>query len=175
MAEKPAHILEIPDSLGRDVDAYRAGKLKQAPDVEAFMPDAVKEQVAANTAKAAPIHAEDLTPISGAEAGRRRTFNGETLPSMPATRRVVPAPFRRPSIHIEHHGRSWQSCRAGDVEPGDAVPDIGLVVAVRTEVTRETVAGVPDVATGMKTTLTGAGGIERAFSPEEQVRAHRKA
>jgi len=175
VAEKPAHILEIPDSLGRDVDAYREGRLKEAPPAEAFMPDAVLDQVERNTAKAAPVHAGDLKPISSAEAARRRTFNGETLPSMPVTRRVIPEPFRKPRISIEHHGRSWQPCQAGRVEPGDTVPDVGLVTAVRTEVVRGTVAGVPDVATGMKTILTGAGGIERAFGPEEQVRAHRKA
>lgn len=175
MPDKPAHIITIPDSLGRDVDRYREGK-GEAPPMEAFMSDASLEQVERQTAAAdTPVHAEDLTPISAAEATERTTIRGDTLPRMPATRRVIPAPFRRPSIHVSHHGRTWQPCKAEDVELGDTVPDVGLVTGRQIVRRYETVAGVPDVLVGMKLILTGAGGIERAFDLTEPVRAHRKA
>ena len=125
MPDKPAHVIEIPDSLGRDVDAYREGR-GEAPPIEAFMSDESLEQVQRQTA-AAPVHAEDLVPISQAEAADRTTIRGDTLPRMPVTRPVIPAPFRRPSISISHHGRTWQPCRAGDVQVGDTVPGVGLV------------------------------------------------
>ena len=70
--EKPAHILEIPDSLGRDVDAYREGRLKDAPPVDAFLSDTALQQ-AWDATRASPVHAEDLVPITGAEAARRTT------------------------------------------------------------------------------------------------------
>jgi hypothetical protein len=175
MPDKPAHIIEIPDSLGRDVDRYREGK-GEAPPMDAFMSDESLAQVEAQTAAAAtPVHAEDLVPISAGEAAERTTIRGETLPRMPTTRRVIPAPFRRPSIRITHHGRAWQPCRAEDVEVGDTVPDLGLVTDRQIVTRYATVAGVPDVAIGMKVILTGAGGIEQAFDLTEPVRAHRKA
>ena len=174
MADKPAHVIEISDSLGRDVDKFREGR-GEAPPMEAFMSDASLEQAERQTAAAAaPVHAEDLVPISRAEAARRTTFDGQTLPNMPTTRRVIPPPFRRPSISIAHHGRSWQPCRAEHVEVGDTVPDLGRVTSRQIVTRYETVAGIPDVAAGLKVILTGAGGIERSFDPAEQVRAHRR-
>jgi hypothetical protein len=168
-------MLEIPDSLGRDVDAYREGKLKDVPPVEAFMSDAALEQVDRQTAVAAqPLHAEDLVPISKAEAARRTTFSGDSLPSMPATRRVIPPPFRRPRISIDHHGRSWTTCPVEAVRPGDMVVDVGRVACPPETVTaREAVAGVPDVATGMRVILTGVAGNQVPFSPGSRVRAFR--
>lgn len=173
MPDRPAHIIEIPDSLGRDVDRWREGN-GEAPPMEAFMSDASLEAVAAQTA-AAPVHAEDLVPISPAEAARRTTFDGQTLPNMPVTRRVIPPPFQRQRINISRHGRTWQPCRAEDVQLGDTVPDVGLVTGRRVVTRYAKVAGVPDVAVGRKVILTGKGGIERAFDPTELVRAHRRS
>jgi hypothetical protein len=175
--DRPSEIIEIPDSLGRDVDKARAGKLKHDLPVEAFMSGQAIEQVERQTAAAAaPVHAEDLKPISRAEADRRTTFDGEHLPrGIPSTRRVIPAPFRRPSINIDHHGKTWQLCRAELVEPGDTVPDVGVVASAEQVTRYETVAGVPDVAVGMKVILTGKGGVVRSFGLGEQVRAHRRA
>jgi len=177
VSDKPAHIIEIPDSLGRDVDAYRAGKLKDAPAVEAFMSDAALAQVEAQTAAAsAPVYAEDLVPISKAEAARRTTFDGEHLPNAPATRRVIPAPFQRPRISIDHHGRSWTTCDAADVKEGDVVVDIGRIACdAETVIRYETVAGIPDVAVGMKVILTGVSGNRVPFEPGTRVRAFRLA
>jgi hypothetical protein len=173
VADKPGHILEIPDSLGRDVDRAKEGKIAPPP-MEAFMSDAALEQVEAqSTAAAAPVHAESLQPITQAEAGRRTTFGGETLPGLPSTRRVIPAPFRRPSINISHHGRTWQPCRAEEIVPGDTVPGVGVVASAEPVTRYEAVAGVPDVAIGVKVIITGISGISQAFDPAEQLQAHR--
>jgi hypothetical protein len=173
LPDRPPEIIEISESLGRDVDRWREGN-GPAPPMEAFMSDESLEQVDRQTrAAGAPVHAEDLVPISAAEAATRTTFDGETLPRLPTTRRVIPAPFRRPSINITHHGRQWMPCRAELVEVGDTVPDVGRVVHRELVNRYETIAGVPDVAVGVKVILTGAGGIRRAFDPQEQIRAHR--
>jgi hypothetical protein len=179
--DKPGHIIEIPDSLGRDVDAFYAGK-RPAPPVEAFMSDAALEQVAEQTAAAAaPVYAEDLVPISKAEAARRTTFDGETLPKVPATRRVVPAPFRRPQVSLVSvegptHGRGWTTCPVDKITEGDMVVDVGRVARdAETVIRYETVAGIPDVAVGMKVVLTGISGNRVPFEPGTRVRAFRLA
>jgi hypothetical protein len=176
LADKPGHIIEIPDSLGRDVDAFREGR-GPAPGVEAFMsPAALKQAEAQTAAAAAPVHAEDLVPITAAEAAARTTFGGEALPpGLPRLRRVIPAPYQRERISIGRHGRTWQPCTAGDIEVGDTVPGLGLVVRREEVVRYETVAGVPGVATGMDVKLTGKGGIERPYDPGTPLRAHRRS
>jgi hypothetical protein len=176
--DRPAHILEIPESLGRDVDAFYAGK-RPAPPVEAFMSDAALQQVEQQTrAASAPVHAEDLVPISKAEAAARTTFDGEHLPRVPATRRVIPAPFRRPRFDLDRHGRDWTTCRADDVAPGDMVAVDGTsfrVAAVEPVLRYEVVAGIPDVAVGMKVIITGIAGNQLVFEPGSNVRAFRLA
>lgn len=138
------------------------------------MSDAAVEQAEA-ASKAAAVHAGDLVPITRAEAARRVTFDGEHLPALPATRRVLPAPFRRQRIAVEHHGRAWTGCRADQLAPGDIVPGIGrLISAVRATRYAE-VAGVPGVATGVSIYIRGAGGVEQVLDPAEQVRAFRLA
>jgi hypothetical protein len=179
MPDRPAHILEIPDSLGRDVDRYREGKLKNALPVEAFMSDAALSQVEQQTrAASAPVHAEDLVPITKAEAASRVTFDGEHLPRAPATRRVIPAPFRRPRFDLDRHGRTWGNCRADAVKTGDMVAVDGTafrVAGVETVIRYEMVAGIPDVATGMKVIITGIAGNQVVFEPGSSVRAFRQA
>lgn len=177
MADKPAHIIEIPDSLGRDVDKAREGKLKHALPVEAFMSEESIAQVAQQSAAAAaPVHAEDLRMITKAEAARRSTFNGQTLPGHPVPRRVIPEPFRRPSINIDHHGRDWTTCAVEKVKEGDVVVDVGRIGRdPETEIVRGTVAGVAGVATGMKVILTGISGNRVVFAPGTIVRAFRLA
>jgi hypothetical protein len=176
MSDKPGHVFEIPESLGRDVDAFYEGK-RPAPPIEAFMSDAALDQVAAQTAAAsAPVYAEDLVPITKAEAARRTTFDGEHLPKMPATRRVIPPPFRRERISLDRHGRTWTTCPAEDVKAGDVVVDIGRVDRDAELVTRyETVAGIPDVAVAMKVIITGISGNRVPFTPGTRVRAFRLA
>lgn len=177
MSDKPAHILEIPDSLGRDVDKARAGKLKGELPVEAFLSaDALARQEALTREAMAPVHAEQLVPITKAEAASRITFDGEHLPKVPATRRVIPPPFQRPRFDLDRHGRAWQSCPVEKVRKGDVVPDIGLVAcAPDYDVRYETVAGVPDVAVGMKVVITGVSGTQARFEPGSYVQAFRLA
>jgi hypothetical protein len=181
VSDKPGHIIEIPESLGRDVDAFYAGK-RPAPPMEAFMSDGALEQVAEQTAAAAaPVHAADLVPITKAEAARRTTFDGETLPNVPATRRVIPEPFRRPLVQLVSvegptHGRAWVTCLVDKITEGDMVVDVGRIACdAETVIRYETVAGVPDVAVGMKVILTGVSGNRVPFNPGTRVRAFRLA
>lgn len=172
--DKPGGILEIPDSLGRDLDKAAAGKIP-APPIEAFMSDsALQASQDATTAASEPVHAEDLRPVSAAEAARRSTFDGQSLPRT-TRRRVIPAPFRRPRAVGGSHGKTWQSVRADQVVSGDIIPGIGLVMDVREVIRRETVAGVAGVATRVEWRVTGAGGVTKAFRPAEQVRVFRSA
>ena len=186
MADKPGHVLEISESLGRDVDRAREGKIAPPP-IEAFMSPAALEQ-AEKSASTAPVHAEDLRPISHAEAARRTTFDGKNMPGVPATRRVIPAPFRRDRIAVDHHGKTWQSVRADQVREGDIVPDLGLVAEVREMVlyaprsdflepaerdylTEDEL--VQPVAHGTAIRVLGAGANVLVLRPDAQVRVFR--
>jgi hypothetical protein len=186
MADKPGHILTIPDSLGRDVDRYHAGT-GPAPPMEAFMSDASLEQVERQTAAAsAPVHAQDLKPISRAEAAARSTFDGAALPGHGRQRRVIPAPYRRDRISgAVHHGKAWVTVRAWELKEGDIVPGTGLVTSVGTRnryKTRLEVTGAasPDgerdadpVAVGADVIVRGAGGVETILDSSSEVRAFR--
>lgn len=174
-SDRPGGMLEIPASLGRDIDKAAQGKI-EAPPIEAFMSDdALQAAHDATTVAAAPVHAEDLKPISAAEAAVQRTFNGETLPNFPQTRRVIPAPFRRPSVSGGSHGKAWTSVSPDKIRLGDIITDLGLVTDRHEVVIRETVAGVPDVPVGLEWSVTGIGGLTRKFRPDAQVRVFRKA
>lgn len=186
MADKPGHVLEIPESLGRDVDKAREGKIP-APPIEAFLSPGALEQAEKMTS-AEPVHAEDLVPISKAEAARRTTFDGEHLPAVPTTRRVIPPPFRRQRISIDHHGKTWQSVRADQVLEGDIVPDLGRVAEVaeavlysprrdflapgqREQLTEDELD--EPVAHGMAIRILGAGANVLILRPDMQVRVFR--
>jgi hypothetical protein len=172
--DKPGGMLEIPASLGRDLDKAAQGKIPPPP-LEAFLSDSALEAAERATAAASePVHAEDLKPLSKAEAARRTTFSGHSLPPVPSTRKVIPAPFRRPAVTGGRHGKAWQPVRAGQVVPGDIVPDLGRVVRAEERVVREVVAGT-EAATAVEVVLTGAGGVTRAFRPDEPVRVFRAA
>ena len=172
----------VPDKVAEHLDAGH-----DVP-VEAMVSEAAMEQFEDHLkSQAAPVHAEDLIPvrrddprIAGPGFG-----NGEVLPKVPQRRRVIPAPFRRPSIHIDHHGKSWQGRRADQIEAGDIVPDVGRVAAAfprtRYAQMRELFAedydfGLhgrdPDrqVAVGVETVLIGIDGREHLFEPSQQVR-----
>jgi hypothetical protein len=175
VSDKPGHILEIPDSLGRDLDKAAAGKIP-APPIEAFMSDSALEQAEkAARAAAEPVHAEDLKPVSAAEAAARTTFGGEHLPSLPSARRVIPAPFRRERVTGGRHGKTWQPVRADQVVPGDMTELVGKVAAAEPVLRREAVAGVPDVATGTGIVLTGIGGVTETVDAARQVRVFRRS
>ncbi len=168
--DRPAHMLEIPDSLGRDIDKGLT------PPIEAFMSDDALSQAEAMTRAASePVHAEDMVPISRAEAGMRTTMShGDSLLRAPATRRVIPAPYQRDRIAISHHGCAWTSCRADEVDLGNIVPDIGKVVSTEITTRRGTISGVQGVALGMDVRLRGAGGLEKLFDAAATVRVFRE-
>jgi len=167
-------MLELSPALERDLDKAAAGKIP-APPIEAFMSDAALEQAdRATRAASGPVHAEDLRPISAAEAAARATFDGEHLPAVPATRKVIPAPFRRDRISVNHHGKTWQSVPADEVTYGDMTELVGKVTGVTSVLRRETVAGRPDVATGTDIILTGAGGVTAVVDVAAPVRVFRR-
>lgn len=160
MPDKPDHVLEIPASLGRDVDRAREGKAPPPP-MEAFFSDQSLQEIA-NAAKAGagPVHADRLYPITRGEASRRSRFDGETLPST-SVRRVIPAPFQRPRIVAGSHGKSWQVIPADQVAEGDIVPDVGLVVEAYEHVVHKTLAEVLGFAPGPRSPADPAPIIEK--------------
>lgn len=173
--DRPGGILEIPESLSRDIEKAEQGKIAPPP-IEAFLSDDAVQQIeAASAANTHPVHAETLRPITRGEASRRTTFNGETLPAMPAPRRVIPEPFRRPSIRAGGHGKTWQNVRAEQVKPGDIIPGIGRVTDAHEVLRRETIAGVVGVASRLEWAVRGAGGVTRCYRPEDQLRVFREA
>ena len=174
MSDKPGHILTIPDSLGRDIDKAAAGKIP-SPPIESFMSDAALEQVERQTrAATTPVHAEDLRPISSAEAAARTTFGGEHLPSLPARRRVIPQPFRRPGARGGQHGKTWQSVLADQVVPGDMTELVGKVNTAEPVLRRATVAGHHNVAVATDIILTGVGGVTATVTSTAQVAVFRR-
>ena len=167
-------MVQLTPALERDLDKAAAGKIGPPP-IEAFMSDsALQAAEDATRAASAPVHAEDLRPISKAEAARRTTFGGEILPSMPAPRRVIPAPFRRPTATGGAHGKSWhESVRADDLGVGDIIPDLGRVIRLREVIRREDIGGVQGVAAGTDVEVTGAGGLVRTFDAAVRLRVFR--
>lgn len=167
-------MLEISPALDRDLEKAAAGKIP-APPIEAFMSDdALQQAENATRAAAEPVHAEDLRPISRAEAATRTTFDGEHLPGLPATRRVIPPPFRRDRIAVDHHGKTWQSIPADEVSAGDMTELVGKVVLVQSVLRRDTISGYRDVAVGTDIILTGAGGVTVAVDAAARVRVFRR-
>lgn len=174
-SDRPGGIIEIPESLSRDMEKAEQGKIP-APPIEAFLSDDAVQQIeAASAVNTQPLHAESLRPITLGEANARTTFNGESLQNMPAPRRVIPPPFRRPRIDGGSHGKTWQNVRAEQVVAGDIIPEIGLVTASHEVIRRETIAGRVGVASRIQWVVQGAGGVTRAFSPEAQLTVFRKA
>lgn len=166
-------MLEISPALERDMAKAAAGKI-EAPPIENFLSDATLASVEEATRRAAePVHAEDLCPISRAEASRRTTFDGEHLPGMPAVRRVVPAPFRRERVTGGRHGKTWQPVRADQVACGDMTELVGVVASAEQVVRREDIAGVADVAVGADVVLTGIGGVMVTVDAAASVRVFR--
>jgi hypothetical protein len=167
----------IPDKVAEHIDAGR-----DVP-VEAMVSEQAMEKFEDHVrSQAGPVHAEDLIPVSRDDPRiQGPSFgNGETLPSVPKMRRVIPAPFRRPRIAIDHHGKSWQVKLAATVQPGDILTEVGKVALVR-QMTRYVLrseilgtaadcAGDTHVAVGVDVVLTGISGCEKICGPNDQVR-----
>jgi hypothetical protein len=170
--ETPAHYLPISDTVGKQVDKWREGKAP-APPMEAFMSDESMAQVERQTKLAdTPVHAEDLIPISPQDAARRQLFDGDTLPSHPTARRVIPPPFRRPRVNGGAHGKTWHYVRADHVLEGDMTEAVGRVTSISSGMVYGNIEG-HTVAVQEVIILIGLGGARADFDPGSQVRVHR--
>lgn len=166
--------------------------LEKGQDVplEALVSEPALEQAEeAAHKKASPVHAEDLIAVPKGHPVTQTIHDGMSVPKMPVTRRVIPAPFRRPSIHIDHHGKSWQLLPVTTVKPGDIMPDVGKVAGVSTRVryrTRGDILGIDvagsdlspldtPVAIGVDVVLTGVSGEEHLIAEGERVRVFTEA
>lgn len=151
-------------------------KIEAGEDVSAeYIAGAAREQAAERARRqAGPVHLEDLTAVSRNDPRIAMSFDGASLPKAPQTRRVIPPPFRRPRIAIDHHGKSWQLCRADEIARGDIIPGIGAVAAAYPYIRRDTIAGTEGVAAGTDIRVTGAGGSVAVYDAAESVRVFRK-
>lgn len=170
----PERYLPISDALGRDIDSGKAA----SRDLADFLPDNVAQDLL-DASHPGPVHAENLIPISPGHARELRTQKGDVLPKMPATRRVIPAPYRRDRITGGRHGKSWQDLPPEAIRPGDIITDVGLVVlvgsAVRYEAVSDNVSEGAEtgtwrpedkVAIGTSVVVTGAGGKAASYPVE---------
>jgi hypothetical protein len=164
---------------------YMTDPMKKALDegkdlpIEQLVSGAGLDAIEASKARrAAPVRMDQMKPITKAEATRRRTQFGETLPNMPATKRVIPKPFERPRVVVSSfggHRKTWQSVRVDEVQEGDIIPDLGRVVEITEQIRREDVGPAKDVATGVTIILVGMGGNVAAFrDPHERLQAFRE-
>jgi hypothetical protein len=169
----------VPDKVAEHLDAGHDVPL------EAMVSEKAMEQFEDHVRRQAePVHAEDLIPVARNDPRIQGPApgNGSVLPKVPVRRRVIPAPFRRPSIHIDHHGKSWQVKHVESVQAGDIVPDVGRVAAaeLRTRyVELHTVVKPTElhgrypstpVAAGIEVVLTGIDGREHLFEPSQRIR-----
>jgi hypothetical protein len=128
-----ANLPVIPDKV--------AEALQRGEDVplEAISETAAEMKHEREAAKSQPLRGETLRPTTRAHANTLMTGNPQgtlqrgAIPRAPATRRVIPPPFRRERISIRVPGEpqsQWRTVRAGDVQAGWIVPGVGRVVSV---------------------------------------------
>jgi hypothetical protein len=133
-AAPSANLPVIPDKV--------AAKLQDGKDVslEELSSAAAEQRAQRESARATPLRGETLKPISRAAANTLMTGNSAghlqrgTIPRAPATRRVIPPPFRRETISIRVPGEpvpEWRNLRADQVKEGDIVPGVGRVVSTK--------------------------------------------
>ena len=193
MASEGKKFLPISNGMAKDIDSGKAA----GRDFADFLPDSVAQELY-DQSRPGPVRAENLVPISKAEAKRRLTFDGDTMPKFPATRRVIPAPYQRDRVTGGQHGKKWRELVAQQIHPGDIIPDIGLVVRVEERTLYATrsdaeaghahvdpLVGGPDgeipagyaeedvVAAGMAVLVVGAGGNVSVFRPDSEGRVFR--
>lgn len=171
---------------------YMTDNMKRALDtgkdlpIEQLVSDRGLEQInKAKLARAAPVHAETLRPMSPYAARQMTTFQGDgVLPKAPSTRRVIPKPFQRERIVLggaHGHGKIWQNVRAEQIREGDIIPGVGKVdftleTTRREDIAHEGTYELDDgVATGTLIYVEGAGGNEALFEAHQQVRVFREA
>lgn len=188
MPDEGQSFLNIPDSLGRDIDSGKAANR----DITDFLPDSMSQQLL-DMSSPGPVHAENLIPISAQQGAGLRTIDpaSGSLPKMPATRRVIPAPYKRDRAVGGSHGKAWMLTTAEKIAPGDIVTDVGLITRVISQVchdeeqqakaehihlTRDIREGCPACfppATGMEYEVTGAGGKILVYAAGTEVKVFR--
>jgi hypothetical protein len=161
--------LPISDSMARDLDNGKADHRT----LDDFLPDTVLQEMKDAQGPKGVVHAEDLVPISKADAARRTMFDGEHLPSAPATRRVIPAPYRRDRVTGGKHGKRWQEVAASQVLKCDIIPDVGVVAEVSDATRYEGEGALGPVAVGVDVTVTGVAGRKMTFDAGDSVRVFR--
>ena len=87
---------------------------------------------------------------------------------------MIPPPYRRDRIAVDHHGKTWQYIKADQVTSGDMTELVGKVAGVLPVLRRETVAGHEDVAVGTDIILTGIGGATAKVAWTARVRVFRR-
>jgi hypothetical protein len=169
----------IPDKV---IDDVRKGK---SVPLERFSEAAADMRSANAAARRTPVHAESMVPISrsaaqgliagsaGPAVESELGISGRGMPMFPQTRRVIPAPFRRERINAERHGRTWHTCKAETLKPGDTVKGVGLLDEVWKEIRYETIAGVSKVAVGTDLIMRNAGGDLHRCDVSDIVEVHR--
>lgn len=141
------------------------------------------EQIIEERSKRAgePLRMEGLKPLPP-EMMSQRTPRGVipggagALDMVPSMRKTIPAPFKRPRIDIDHHGKTWGYLRARDVAAGDIVVDFGKIERVTPYVHHEpdfTSRGRPTVATREGIILTNIAGDGMDVDSHEQLRVFR--
>lgn len=55
--------------------------------------------------------------------------------------KIIPAPFKRPSIDLDKVGREWKWVPPETISEGDIIPDLGLIKRVNTQEGRVFITG----------------------------------
>lgn len=125
----------------------------------------------------APVHMAGLKPLpdelrKAAPAAGVIPGGPDALGMTPRMARTIPAPYQRPRIAVDHHGKTWGYAAADTVEPGDIVVDFGKVERSTPYVQHELIAGVR-AATVEGIILTNIAGSQLDVKSDEQLRVFR--
>lgn len=183
MADEGKGILNLTPGMTKDLDS---GKAKDR-DITDFLPDSMAQELY-DQSHPGPVHAENLIPITPAEGAKMRQITPGSLPKMPATRRVIPAPYKRDRVVGGSHGKAWTLVRGEQVREGDIITGVGLVTNVEVGVVYDDISrhhnhlvdvvveGCPGcfpVATATEYTVTGAGGNVVTYVAGAEVKVFR--
>jgi hypothetical protein len=151
------------------IDGKSSKKLHAAAEMSAQISEERQKRASA------PVHMEGLKPLP---AGMARMPNGvipggsDATTLVPSMRRSVPAPFKRESVNVGRHGKTWQYLPADQVAPGDIVVDFGRVVQRASRIRYGEIAG-RKVAVGDEILLVNPLEEVRPFDPADQIRVFR--
>jgi hypothetical protein len=186
VADGGSRYLPISDGMAKDIDSGKAA----TRDLADFLPDNVAQELH-DSSNPGPVHAENLIPISPQQGAAMRAIDPESgsLPKFPATRRVLPAKFKRDAVTGGSHGKAWTLVAAGHqqqgIREGDIITEVGLVTEVLRRVRYGSVAEFTDgqpagsfnaedqVAEGTDVVVTGMGGKILVYDAGAEVKVFR--